>query len=157
MPSTDRDRKIESKVEEAQSQKKPQVKEKEQHKKEQSKKDSSKNILDHSIIDTFNKNDFYEGEEKAGSSENLGSPASGGEANLTQAAPNLTKKEKQDSRADRAQVQKQKDQKPKADIDKVLPDIKQDIEKLFGGNLFPMLIFLLHSLQCQLKMQALFS
>ncbi|WP_299028088.1 Jag N-terminal domain-containing protein [uncultured Campylobacter sp.] len=121
----------EPKVEEAQLQKEPQVKEKEQHKKEQPKKDSSKNILDHSIIDTFNKNDFYEGDEKAASSENLGSQVSTGEANLTQAVPNLAKKEKQDSRADRAQAQK-----PKADIDKVLPEIKQGVEKLFGGNFF---------------------
>ena len=121
----------EPKVEEAQPQKEPQLKEK-----EQPKKDSSKNILDHSIIDTFNKNDFYEGEDKAGSSEKFDSPASGGETNLTQSAPNLTKKEKQDSRADRAQAQKQKDQKPKADIDKVLPEIKQGVEKLFGGNFF---------------------
>ena len=126
----------EPKVEEAQPQKEPQVKEKEQHKKEQPKKDSSKNILDHSIIDTFNKNDFYEGDEKAASSENLGSHASGGEANLMQATPNLTKKEKQDSRADRTSGQKQKEQKPKADIDKVLPEIKQGVEKLFGGNFF---------------------
>lgn len=126
----------EPKVEEAQPQKEPQVKEKEQHKKEQPKKDSSKNILDHSIIDTFNKNDFYEGDEKAASGENLGSQASGGEANLMQATPNLTKKEKQDSRADRTSAQKQKEQKPKADIDKVLPEIKQGVEKLFGGNFF---------------------
>ena len=126
----------EPKVEEAQPQKEPQVKEKEQHKKEQSKKDSGKSILDHSIIDTFNKNDFYEGDEKTAASENLGSQVSTGEANLTQAAPNLAKKEKQDSRADRAQAQKQKDQKPKADIDKVLPEIKQGVEKLFGGNFF---------------------
>nr|WP_314240966.1 Jag N-terminal domain-containing protein [uncultured Campylobacter sp.] len=126
----------EPKVEEAQPQKEPQVKEKEQHKKEQPKKDSGKNILDHSIIDTFNKNDFYEGDEKTTAGENLGSQASGGDANLTQAAPNLAKKEKQDSRADRAQAQKQKDQKQKADIDKVLPEIKQGVEKLFGGNFF---------------------
>ena len=126
----------EPKVEEAQPQKEPQVKEKEQHKKEQPKKDSGKNILDHSIIDTFNKNDFYEGDEKTAAGENLDSQASVGDANLTQAAPNLTKKEKQDSRADRAQAQKQKDQKPKADIDKVLPEIKQGVEKLFGGNFF---------------------
>lgn len=126
----------EPKVEEAQPQKEPQVKEKEQHKKEQPKKDSSKNILDHSIIDTFNKNDFYEGDEKTTAGENLGSQASVGEANLTQATPNLAKKEKQDSRADRAQAQKQKEQKPKADIDKVLPEIKQGVEKLFGGNFF---------------------
>ena len=126
----------EPKVEEAQPQKEPQVKEKEPHKKEQPKKDSGKSILDHSIIDTFNKNDFYEGEEKAGSNENLGSPVSGGEANLTQATPNLAKKEKQDSRSDRASAQKQKEQKPKADIDKVLPEIKQGVEKLFGGNFF---------------------
>ncbi len=126
----------EPKVEEAQPQKEPQVKEKEQHKKEQPKKDSGKNILDHSIIDTFNKNDFYEGDEKTAAGENLGSQASVGDANLTQAAPNLAKKEKQDSRADRVQAQKQKDQKPKADIDKVLPEIKQGVEKLFGGNFF---------------------
>ena len=126
----------EPKVEESQPQKEPQVKEKEQHKKEQPKKDSGKNILDHSIIDTFNKNDFYEGDEKTAAGENLGSQASVGDANLTQAAPNLAKKEKQDSRADRAQAQKQKDQKPKADIDKVLPEIKQGVEKLFGGNFF---------------------
>ncbi|MFC2749979.1 MAG: Jag N-terminal domain-containing protein [Campylobacter sp.] len=126
----------EPKVEEAQLQKEPQIKEKEQHKKEQSKKDSSKNILDHSIIDTFNKNDFYEGDEKTAAGENLGSQASGSDANLTQAAPNLAKKEKQDSRADRAQAQKQKNQKPKADIDKVLPEIKQGVEKLFGRNFF---------------------
>ena len=126
----------EPKVEEAQPQKEPQVKEKEQHKKEQPKKDSSKNILDHSIIDTFNKNDFYEGDEKTAAGENLGSQASVGDANLMQAAPNLAKKEKQDSRADRVQAQKQKDQKPKADIDKVLPEIKQGVEKLFGGNFF---------------------
>ena len=55
---------------------------------------------------------------------------------MTQAVPNLAKKEKQDSRADRAQAQKQKEQKPKADIDKVLPEIKQGVEKLFGGNFF---------------------
>ena len=126
----------EPKVEEAQSQKEPQAKEKEQHKKEQPKKDSSKNILDHSIIDTFNKNDFYEGDEKTAAGENLGLQASIGDVNLTQAVPNLAKKEKQDSRADRAQAQKQKDQKLKADIDKVLPEIKQGVEKLFGGNFF---------------------
>ena len=108
----------------------------EPHKKERPKKESGKNILDHSIIDTFNKNDFYEGEDKAGSSENLDSPASGGETNLTQSAPNLTKKEKQDSRADRGLAQKQKEQKQKADIDKALPEIKQGVEKLFGGNFF---------------------
>ena len=126
----------EPKVEEAQPQKESQAKEKEQHKKEQPKKDSSKNILDHSIIDTFNKNDFYEGDEKTAAGENLGSQASVGDTNLTQAALNLAKKEKQDSRADRVQAQKQKDQKPKADIDKVLPEIKQGVEKLFGGNFF---------------------
>lgn len=108
----------------------------EPHKKERPKKESGKNILDHSIIDTFNKNDFYEGEDKAGSSEKFDSPASGGETNLTQSAPNLTKKEKQDSRADRGLAQKQKEQKPKADIDKALPEIKQGVEKLFGGNFF---------------------
>lgn len=108
----------------------------EPHKKERPKKESGKNILDHSIIDTFNKNDFYEGDEKIGSSENLDSPASGGETNLTQSAPNLTKKEKQDSRADRGFAQKQKEQKQKADIDKALPEIKQGVEKLFGGNFF---------------------
>ena len=112
----------------------PQVSE--PHKKERSKKESGKNILDHSIIDTFNKNDFYENEEKIGSSENFDSPASGGETNLTQSAPNLTKKEKQDSRADRGLAQKQKEQKPKADIDKALPEIKQGVEKLLGGNFF---------------------
>nr|WP_314748305.1 Jag N-terminal domain-containing protein [uncultured Campylobacter sp.] len=106
------------------------------HKKERPKKESGKNILDHSIIDTFNKNDFYEGDEKIGSSENLDSLASGDETNLTQSAPNLTKKEKQDSRADRGLAQKQKEQKPKADIDKALPEIKQGVEKLFGGNFF---------------------
>ena len=126
----------ESKVEEAQPQKEPQVKEKESHKKEQPKKESGKSILDHSIIDTFNKNDFYEGDEKTTAGENLGLQASVGDANLTQAVPNLAKKEKQDSRADRAQAQKQKDQKPKADIDKALPEIKQGVEKLFGGNFF---------------------
>ena len=108
----------------------------EPHKKERPKKESGKNILDHSIIDTFNKNDFYEGDEKIGSSENFDSPASGGETNLTQSAPNLTKKEKQDSRADRGLAQKQKEQKQKADIDKALPEIKQGVEKLFGGNFF---------------------
>ena len=108
----------------------------EPHKKERPKKESGKNILDHSIIDTFNKNDFYEGEDKAGSSEKFDSPASGGETNLTQSAPNLTKKEKQDSRADRGFAQKQKEQKQKADIDKALPEIKQGVEKLFGGNFF---------------------
>ena len=108
----------------------------EPHKRERPKKESGKNILDHSIIDTFNKNDFYEGDEKIKSSENFDSPASGGETNLTQSAPNLTKKEKHDSRADRGLAQKQKEQKPKADIDKVLPEIKQGVEKLFGGNFF---------------------
>lgn len=108
----------------------------EPHKKERSKKESRKNILDHSIIDTFNKNDFYESEEKIGSSENFDSPASGGETNLTQSAPNLTKKEKQDSRSDRGLAQKQKEQKQKADVDKALPEIKQGVEKLFGGNFF---------------------
>ena len=108
----------------------------EPHKKERPKKESGKNILDHSIIDTFNKNDFYEGEDKAGSSEKFDSPASGGETNLTQSAPNLTKKEKQDSRADRGLAQKQKEQKQKADIDKALLEIKQGVEKLFGGNFF---------------------
>lgn len=108
----------------------------EPHKKERPKKESGKNILDHSIIDTFNKNDFYEGEDKAGSSEKFDSPASGDETNLTQSAPNLTKKEKQDSRADRGLAQKQKEQKQKADIDKALPEIKQGVEKLFGGNFF---------------------
>ena len=108
----------------------------EPHKKERPKKESGKNILDHSIIDTFNKNDFYEGEDKAGSSEKFDSPASGGETNLTQSAPNLAKKEKQDSRADRGLAQKQKEQKQKADIDKALPEIKQGVEKLFGGIFF---------------------
>lgn len=108
----------------------------EPHKKERPKKESGKNILDHSIIDTFNKNDFYEGEDKAGSSEKFDLPASGGETNLTQSTPNLAKKEKQDSRADRGLAQKQKEQKPKADIDKALPEIKQGVEKLFGGNFF---------------------
>ena len=112
----------------------PQVSE--PHKKERSKKESSKNILDHSIIDTFNKNDFYESEEKIGSSENFDSPASGSDTNLTQSAPNLTKKEKQDSRSDRGLAQKQKEQKQKADIDKALPEIRQGVEKLFGGNFF---------------------
>ncbi|MFC2427401.1 MAG: Jag N-terminal domain-containing protein [Campylobacter sp.] len=112
----------------------PQVNE--PHKKERQKKESGKNILDHSIIDTFNKNDFYEGDEKIGSSENFDSPDSGGETNLTQSAPNLTKKEKQDSRTDRGLAQKQKEQKQKADVDKALPEIKQGIEKLFGGNFF---------------------
>ena len=112
----------------------PQVNE--PHKKERSKKESGKNILDHSIIDTFNKNDFYEGDEKIGSSENFDSPDSGGETNLTQSAPNLTKKEKQDSRTDRGLAQKQKEQKQKADVDKALPEIKQGVEKLFGGNFF---------------------
>ena len=108
----------------------------EPHKRERPKKESGKNILDHSIIDTFNKNDFYEGDEKIKSSENFESPASGGETNLTQSAPNLTKKEKHDSRADRGLAQKQKEQKQKADIDKALPEIKQGVEKLFGGNFF---------------------
>ena len=108
----------------------------EPHKRERPKKESGKNILDHSIIDTFNKNDFYEGDEKIKSSENFDSPASGGETNLTQSAPNLTKKEKHDSRADRGLAQKQKEQKQKADIDKALPEIKQGVEKLFGGNFF---------------------
>lgn len=108
----------------------------EPHKRERPKKESGKNILDHSIIDTFNKNDFYEGEDKAGSSEKFDSPAFGGEANLMQNASNLTKKEKQDSRADRGLAQKQKEQKQKADIDKALPEIKQGVEKLFGGNFF---------------------
>lgn len=112
----------------------PQVNE--SHKKERPKKESGKNILDHSIIDTFNKNDFYEGDEKIGSSEKFDSPASDGETNVTQSAPNLTKKEKQDSRADRGLAQKQKEQKQKADIDKALPEIKQGVEKLFGGNFF---------------------
>ena len=113
---------------------KPQVSE--PHKRERPKKESGKNILDHSIIDTFNKNDFYEGDEKIGSSENFDSLASGGETNLMQNASNLTKKEKQDSRADRGLAQKQKEQKQKADIDKALPEIKQGVEKLFGGNFF---------------------
>ena len=108
----------------------------EPHKRERPKKESGKNILDHSIIDTFNKNDFYEGDEKIKSSENFDSPASGGETNLTQSAPNLTKKEKHDSRADRGLAQKQKEQKQKADIDKALPEIKQGVEKLFGGTFF---------------------
>ena len=112
----------------------PQVNE--PHKKDRPKKESGKNILDHSIIDTFNKNDFYEGEDKAGSSEKFDSPASGGEANLMQNASNLTKKEKQDSRADRGLAQKQKEQKQKADIDKALSEIKQGVEKLFGRNFF---------------------
>ena len=55
---------------------------------------------------------------------------------MTQSAPNLTKKEKHDSRADRGLAQKQKEQKQKADIDKALPEIKQGVEKLFGGNFF---------------------
>ena len=108
----------------------------EPHKRERPKKESGKNILDHSIIDTFNKNDFYEGDEKIGSSEKFDSPDSGGETNLTQSAPNLTKKEKQDSRTDRGLAQKQKEQKQKANIDKALPEIKQGVEKLFGGNFF---------------------
>ena len=127
----------EPKVEEAQPQKEPQVKEKEQHKKEQPKKDSSKNILDHSIIDTFNKNDFYEGDEKTAAGENLDSQAVGSEANLKQVAPNLAKKENSDTRQTRVQsAQKQKEQKLRADIDKALPEIKQGVEKLFGGNFF---------------------
>lgn len=126
-----------SKLEESQPQAKAQSKEKEAHKKEQPKKESGKSILDHSIIDTFNKNDFYDSEEKAGSSENLDSQAVGSEANLKQAAPNLAKKENSDTRQTRAQsAQKQKEQKPKADIDKALPEIKQGVEKLFGGNFF---------------------
>ena len=126
-----------SKLEESQPQTKAQSKEKEAHKKEQPKKESGKSILDHSIIDTFNKNDFYDSEEKAGSSENLDSQAVGSEANLKQAAPNLAKKENSDTRQTRAQsAQKQKEQKPKADIDKALPEIKQGVEKLLGGNFF---------------------
>mgnify|MGYP000893807335 CR=1 FL=1 len=126
-----------SKLEESQPQTKAQSKEKEAHKKEQPKKESGKSILDHSIIDTFNKNDFYDSEEKAGSSENLDSQAVGSEANLKQVAPNLAKKENSDTRQTRAQsAQKQKEQKPKADIDKALPEIKQGVEKLFGGNFF---------------------
>lgn len=126
-----------SKLEESQPQTKAQSKEKEAHKKEQPKKESGKSILDHSIIDTFNKNDFYDSEEKAGSSENLDSQAVGSEANLKQAAPNLAKKENSDTRQTRAQsAQKQKEQKLRADIDKVLPEIKQGVEKLFGGNFF---------------------
>ena len=126
-----------SKLEESQPQTKAQSKEKEAHKKEQPKKESGKSILDHSIIDTFNKNDFYDSEEKAGSSENLDSQAVGSEANLKQVAPNLAKKENSDTRQTRAQsVQKQKEQKLRADIDKALPEIKQGVEKLFGGNFF---------------------
>ena len=126
-----------SKLEGSQPQAKAQSKEKEVHKKEQPKKESGKSILDHSIIDTFNKNDFYDSEEKAGSSENLNSQAVGSEANLKQVAPNLAKKENSDTRQTCAQsAQKQKEQKPKADIDKALPEIKQGVEKLFGGNFF---------------------
>lgn len=126
-----------SKLEESQPQTKAQSKEKEAHKKEQPKKESGKSILDHSIIDTFNKNDFYDSEEKAGSSENLDSQAVGSEANLKQVTPNLAKKENSDTRQTRAQsAQKQKEQKLRADIDKVLPEIKQGVEKLFGGNFF---------------------
>lgn len=126
-----------SKLEESQSQTKAQSKEKEAHKKEQPKKESGKSILDHSIIDTFNKNDFYDSEEKAGSSENLDSQAVGSEANLKQVAPNLAKKENSDTRQTRAQsAQKQKEQKLRADIDKALPEIKQGVEKLLGGNFF---------------------
>ena len=126
-----------SKLEESQSQTKAQSKEKEAHKKEQPKKESGKSILDHSIIDTFNKNDFYDSEEKAGSSENLNSQAVGSEANLKQVAPNLAKKENSDTRQTCAQsAQKQKEQKLRADIDKALPEIKQGVEKLFGGNFF---------------------
>lgn len=126
-----------SKLEESQPQVKAQSKEKEAHKKEQPKKESGKSILDHSIIDTFNKNDFYDSEEKAGSSENLDSQAVGSEANLKQVAPNLAKKENSDTRQTRAQsAQKQKEQKLRADIDKALPEIKQGVEKLFGGNFF---------------------
>lgn len=126
-----------SKLEESQPQNKAQSKEKEAHKKEQPKKESSKSILDHSIIDTFNKNDFYDSEEKAGSNENLDSQAVGSEANLKQVAPNLAKKENSDTRQTRAQsAQKQKEQKLRADIDKALPEIKQGVEKLFGGNFF---------------------
>ena len=36
----------------------------------------------------------------------------------------------------RIAAQKQKEQKQKADIDKALPEIKQGVEKLFGGNFF---------------------
>jgi len=126
-----------SKLEESQPQVKAQSKEKEAHKKEQPKKESGKSILDHSIIDTFNKNDFYDSEEKAGSGENLNSQAVGSEANLKQVAPNLAKKENSDTRQTRAQsAQKQKEQKLRADIDKALPEIKQGVEKLFGGNFF---------------------
>ena len=126
-----------SKLEESQPQTKAQSKEKEAHKKDQPKKESGKSILDHSIIDTFNKNDFYDSEEKAGSSENLNSQAVGSEANLKQGAPNLAKKENSDTRQTRAQsAQKQKEQKLRADIDKALPEIKQGVEKLFGGNFF---------------------
>ena len=126
-----------SKLEESQPQTKAQSKEKEAHKKEQPKKESGKSILDHSIIDTFNKHDFYDSEEKAGSSENLDSQAVGSEANLKQVAPNLAKKENSDTRQTRAQsAQKQKEQKLRADIDKALPEIKQGVEKLFGGNFF---------------------
>lgn len=126
-----------SKLEESQPQAKAQSKEKEAHKKEQPKKESGKSILDHSIIDTFNKNDFYDSEEKAGNSENLDSQAVGSEANLKQVVPNLAKKENSDTRQTRAQsAQKQKEQKLRADIDKALPEIKQGVEKLFGGNFF---------------------
>ena len=56
---------------------------------------------------------------------------------MKQVTPNLAKKENSDTRQTRAQsAQKQKEQKLRADIDKALPEIKQGVEKLFGGNFF---------------------
>lgn len=67
-----------------------------------------KNILDTSIIDVFNKSDFYDGEAVTREREEC-----------------KTHKE-----------MKQKEQKSKADIDAVLPEVKENINKLFAASDF---------------------
>lgn len=67
-----------------------------------------KNILDTSIIDVFNKNDFYDGEAVI---------------------------RKHEERKEHKET-KQKEQKSKTDIEAVLPEIKENLNKLFAASDF---------------------
>lgn len=67
-----------------------------------------KNILDTSIIDVFNKNDFYDGE--------------------------AVTREREERKSHKET--KQKEQKFKADIDTVLPEVKENLNKLFAASDF---------------------
>lgn len=67
-----------------------------------------KNILDTSIIDVFNKNDFYDGE--------------------------AVTREYEERKSHKET--KQKEQKIKADIDAVLPEVKENLNKLFAASDF---------------------